>query len=130
MNNLYQIEFTLKDLSQRPQQQITHIGGRLADGNKWKITAQDAMEAIRTGMARYYVRIDGGLRDYLMIGSHPLYGAFLTIAADPREPSALLSLPETLDEEPQPQANPLPPETPQSERCLIDDRPARDWARF
>lgn len=96
----HEIEFVLKDFSQRPQQQITHIGGRLPDGNgAWKISTQEAIESIRTGMARYYVRPDGGLRDYLIIGSHPLYGMFLTIAEDRREPKTLLALPETLEAE-------------------------------
>jgi len=97
MNSSHEIEFVLKDLSQRPQQQISHIGGRLPSGTQWKISTKEAMEAIRSGTARYFVRIDGGLRNYLVLSSHPLYGVFLTIAEDTREPSTLLGMPEVLE---------------------------------
>jgi len=97
MNSSHEIEFVLKDFSQRPQQQISHIGGRLPSGTQWKISTKEAMEAIRSDTARYFVRIDGGLRNYLVLNRHPLYGTFLTIAEDTREPTTLLGMPEVLE---------------------------------
>jgi len=96
MNTSYEIEFALRDPSQCPTQQITHIGGALPSGGIWKITTKEAMEAIRSGTTRYFVRIDGGLRNYLILRTHPLYGVFLTIEKDVREPKTLLSLPEVV----------------------------------
>ena len=96
---MHQIKFVLKDFSQIPSHQVSHIGGELANGIRWKITAKEALEGIRSGITRYFVRFDGGLKEYLTIGNHPLYGAFLTVEGDTREPKKLMGMPEVLVQE-------------------------------
>lgn len=93
---MHEIKFVLRDFSQTPSHQVTHVGGCLANGIRWKITAQEAIDGIKSGITRYFVRIDGGFKEYLSIGNHPLYGPFLTVDGDTRVPKKLLSMPEVL----------------------------------
>jgi len=98
MARLHEIEFVLKDLSQQPTHQITHIGGRLSNGSPWKITAKEAMETIRDEGPRYFIRVNGDKAETLVLCHHPLYGMFLTISPDQRIPATLLKMPEVIPE--------------------------------
>jgi hypothetical protein len=96
MKNIYEIQLVLKDYTKKPTHQITHIGGQMQNGTRWKLLCKEAMENIERGDTQYFIRRDGGLREYLVIGQHPLYGKFLSISGDTREPTTLLAMPEVI----------------------------------
>ena len=94
MKNTYEIEFVEKSLTQAGAQKVTFIGGRLSSGTCWKISAQEAIENIQSGMAGYFLRNDNGPKEFLVLGIHPLDGIFLTLKGDQRDPKRLLKLAE------------------------------------
>lgn len=99
MKNAHEILITIKDPKQKPLYQVTHIGGQLSNGATWKLPIKEAMNNMKSGLAAYYVRLDGGARNYLKIERHPLYGPFLTVTGEMREPKTLLALPEIIQED-------------------------------
>lgn len=97
MKNRYQIQIVLKDLSKDPAHQATHIGGRLSGGVSWKISVAEAIDNLRNRQAAYYVLAEDGTEKELIVRSHPLYGPFLTVKGETREPKTLLALPEVAE---------------------------------
>ena len=94
---MHEISIALRDLSRAPSHRITHIGGKLSNGIPWKITAQEAIDGIRGNPTSYFIRLDDGKKAYLVLGTHPLDGTFLTVDGDTREPKKLLNLPEVYE---------------------------------
>jgi hypothetical protein len=77
----------------RDGRRITHIGGSSADGERWKLSLEDAIREIESGKASYYC--DAGGQSYLMIVAKDQSGAkLIKCLIDGEAPESLLKLPD------------------------------------
>jgi len=97
MTHSYEIQIVLKDRSQKPAHQPTHIGGRISGGIGWKIPVKEAVENIRDGRAKYYVLKDDGGKAFVKVMNQSFGAPYLTVGEERSEPKTLLALPEVLD---------------------------------
>lgn len=74
-----------------PHERITHIGG-IHEGQRWKLLEEDAIEAIETKKASFYVKEDGHTVDVIIAQLHGR--KYLKTRPDGDQPDNLLSLPE------------------------------------
>lgn len=93
MTNRIEILCINKSNRMNPHERITSIGGRNADGTRWRLPQQQAVNDIESGKWAFYVSRAGKTVDVIVAKSQ--YGnKYLKTVADGLQPDNLLSLPE------------------------------------
>lgn len=75
-----------------PHERITHIGGPLSNGKTYRITQQEAIQAIEDDKWAFYVSKGGHTVD-VIVATHNK-NKYLKTESDGEQPNNLLSLPE------------------------------------
>jgi len=87
-----QIECINKRPRLDPHERISSIGGRNADGKRWKLSLDAAIEGIEQGKWTFWT-LGGGQRANVVIAYHNM-NKYLKTVADGAQPDNLLALPE------------------------------------
>ncbi len=92
MASNHQVRCINKDDRQDKYNRITHIGGLNADGTRWRLTLDEAINAIETGKWKFFTHVGGHSRWVLVASRNGR--KYLRTEADQDTPDNLLSLPE------------------------------------
>jgi len=93
MATSHQIRCINKSDRFNPHERITHVGGTNAETKRWKITQEDAINAIETDKWKFYVSIDGD-SVWVIVAVSAAGNKYLKTQNDGDQPNNLLSLPE------------------------------------
>jgi hypothetical protein len=88
-----QIQCVNKTDRYNPHERISHVGGVNADGTRWKLTEDQAIQGIESGKWSFYVSA-GGRSVWVVVATSRYGNKYLKTQADGEQPDNLLSLPE------------------------------------
>jgi hypothetical protein len=94
MAALIRVECVNKSDRYNPHERIWYIGGRNADGTRWKLSIRDAIGGVKQGKWLFFVERPDGHRARVIIAVSPYGNEYLKTETDGEHPNNLLSLPE------------------------------------
>jgi hypothetical protein len=77
-----------------PDERIARIGGTNSVGVNWRLTQEEAVEAIEGGRWDFYVEHSSGRAFDIVVGRTATGSKYLKTTADEDEPATLLALPD------------------------------------
>lgn len=89
----HQVQCINKRDRDNPWERITHIGGVNADGSRWRVTQESAIDGIKSGKWGFWVACEPDSVWVIVKESH-FGNEYLTTEADGENQNNLLSLPE------------------------------------
>lgn len=95
MADSVRIECINKSDRPNPHERILNVGGKNADGNRWKLTQEAAIKGIEEGKWRFWVSVNGQ-SVWVVVAVSRFGNKYLKTEADGEQPNNLLSLPECL----------------------------------
>lgn len=93
MADSVQIRCINKSDRPNPHERILNIGGVNPDGQRWKLTQQQAIDGIEQRRWRFYVSA-GGSTVWVVVAVSRYGNKYIKTTADGEQPDNLLSLPE------------------------------------
>lgn len=85
-----EIQCITKSDRYNPHERITHVGGKNADGTRWKLTEDQAIKDIRAGKYAFWTKGGGKVADVTVV-KHPIKD-YLKTTNDGVQPDNLLAL--------------------------------------
>ena len=92
MPESFQITCVTKSDRLNPHERITHVGG-VANGKRWKITQEQAIDYIKRRVYQFWVSA-GGQSVWVEVATSRYGNEYLKTLPDGEQPNNLLSLPE------------------------------------